>query len=178
MNFEEKTIAREYKYQGRIFSIRTDKVLLPNGKESTRDILEHNGGVGIVALDGDGKLILIKQFRKPYDEVIVEIPAGKIEKGEDPLECGIRELEEETGYKPLGMEKLTVMYPSPGYSNEKIYIYFSGKTALGHTNFDPDENIETLHVSFEEAIDMIQDGTIKDAKTAIGILLAEKHVKA
>lgn len=176
MNLFEKTLESEVKYNGRILSVRKDRVLLPDGKEATREIVQHNGGVGVVAVTEDRKIILVKQFRKPTEEVLIEIPAGKLEINEDPEACAIRELEEETGKIPKSIKLLTKFYPSPGYSSEILYIYFSDKLENGRINLDEGEHVETFEVTFEEAINMIKSGEIKDAKTIIGILLAKDHI--
>jgi len=176
MNFYEKTIESEVKYKGRILSVRKDKVLLPDGKEATREIIQHNGGVGVVAITDEGKILLIKQFRKPTEEVLIEIPAGKLEINEDPEACATRELEEETGKIPKSIKLLTKFYPSPGYSSEILYIYFSDQLENGKVNLDEGEHVETFEVTLEEALNMIKSGEIKDAKTIIGILLAKDYI--
>lgn len=173
MNFKEDTIESNYIYKGKIINVRKDKVELYNGKTSYREIVEHNGGVAIVAITKQKEIILVKQYRKPFEEVIIEIPAGKLEKGEKPDYCAARELQEETGYIPRDLKLLTILYPSPGFSNEKLYIFYCSEMDIGHTNFDEGENIELITKPFDEAVNMVYRGEIKDAKTVAGILFAK-----
>lgn len=176
MNLEEKTIETEYIFEGKIIKLRKDKIVQQDGKQFMREIVEHNGGVGIVAIDDEGKLILVSQYRKPFEKVLIEIPAGKLEQGEDPYACALRELEEETGNKALNLELLTVIYPSPGFLTEKLYIYFCNKMVTGKVNFDEGENLISTHINYEEAVEMVYNGEIKDAKTVVGILMAKKYI--
>jgi ADP-ribose pyrophosphatase len=176
MDFEEKTVESEYIYRGKIINLRKDIVKLYNGRTSVREIVEHKGGVGIVAVNEKGKIILVKQYRKPYDEAIIEIPAGKLELGEEPSVCASRELEEETGYVPVKLDLLTIMYPSPGFTNEKLHIYYCSEMKKGTLHPDEDENLEIMYVDFKAAVDMINNGEIKDAKTIAGILLAKELI--
>lgn len=173
MKFCEDTISSEYIYKGRVVTLRKDIVRLHDGSTSKREIIEHNGGVGIVAVNEKNEIILVRQYRKPYDEVIIEIPAGKLEKGEKPADCAVRELEEETGNIPEKLELLNIMYPSPGYTSEKIYIYFSKDLKTGKVHLDEGENVETVMVPVNEAVQMILDGKINDSKTIIGILMVK-----
>lgn len=176
MNFFEKSIEQEYIFKGRVINLRKDVVELPDGTTSEREIVEHNGGVGIVAVNESGQIILVKQFRKPLEDVLLEIPAGKLERGEDPYDCGIRELEEETGLKPLELRKLTEVFSCPGISNEKLHLYFCNKMVKGNVNLDDDENIEVLYLDYNKAHEMVVSGEIKDSKTIIGILMASKYI--
>jgi len=170
MTFEEKTMKCERVYEGRIINVRVDTVELPNKKYSKREIVEHPGAVGIVPVTKDKKIILVKQFRKPVEEILLEIPAGKIESQEDPYKCALRELEEETGFTTDRVEKLLEFYSTPGFSNEVIHIYLAENLEIGNINLDEDENIEIIKLSIEEVLDKIQTGEIKDAKTIVGIL--------
>lgn len=176
MNFFEKSIEQEYIFRGRVINLRKDIVELPDGKTSTREIVEHNGGVGIVAVNENKEIILVKQFRKPLEDVLLEIPAGKLEKGEEPYGCGVRELEEETGLKPIELVKLTELYSCPGFSNEKLHLYFCNKMVKGKLNLDDDENIEVIYMDYNKAVEMVNNGEIKDSKTIIGILMAGKFI--
>lgn len=177
MEFNEKTIEREYIYNGKIINLRKDKVEIPGGKESYREIVEHNGGVAIFAINEKKEVIMVRQFRKPFDEVLMEIPAGKLEKGENPLECGMRELEEETGFKAKNMELMNVIYPSPGFSNERLYIYFCDEMEKSTTNYDEDEIIQIDYIPYDKVVEMIYKNEISDAKTITGILMAGKYIK-
>lgn len=168
MDKREVKISSEKIFDGHVVHLRKDKVLCPNGKESYREVIDHNGGVGILLIV-DNKVVLIKQFRYAYDEEIYEIPAGKIEPGEDPKNTGKRELEEETGYEADEIIHLGDIYPTCGYTNEIIHLYYAKNARKKTTHFDDDENIETLLVPYEEVLRMIRNGTIKDAKTICAI---------
>ncbi len=170
MNLTEKTVKSEYIFEGRVVRLRFDEVELPNGNFANREIVEHYGGVAIAAITDDDQIFLVRQYRHPYEEVIFEIPAGKIEKGEDPFECGKRELKEEVGATAENYELLAIDYPSPGYCGEKIYIFYAHGLTLGENKLDKDEFLEVKKVPFEEAFEMVMSGEIKDSKTQIAIL--------
>lgn len=170
MDLKEKRINGDTIFEGHIFTVVKDKVICPNGNESFREIVKHDGGAGVLCVTSDDKVILIKQFRYAYDEVMYEIPAGKLEKGEDPKIAALREFEEETGNKAKDIELLNILYPTVGYCNEKIYIYLVKNFDVTSTNFDEDEFIETCYADFDAALNMIYDGTIKDGKTIVAIL--------
>ena len=170
MDMIERSIASKYEFKGRILNTRVDDVVLPDGSLSKREIIEHNGGVGIVALTDDDCICLVRQYRHPYGEVIYEIPAGKLELGEDPLLCGKRELSEETGYTAKEWQSLGVIYPTPAYCSEKIYVYFATKLIKGSAHLDQGEFVESVSVPLKEAVRMVMTGEIKDAKTQIAIL--------
>ncbi|SHF01291.1 MULTISPECIES: NUDIX hydrolase [Caloramator] len=173
--FKEKTLKSNYLFKGKVINLRIDEVETYSNRISTREIVEHNGGVGIVAVE-DGNVFLVRQYRRPFDEIIYEIPAGKLEMGEEPLSCAYRELEEETGYKALDMKLMTSIYTSPGFCTEKLYIYFCDKMVKTKTNFDEDEYLELIKVPILEAKKMILDGTIKDAKSIVGILMLNDFI--
>lgn len=173
--FKEKALKSNYLFNGKVINLRIDEVQTCSNRTSTREIVEHNGGVGIVAVE-DGNVFLVRQYRRPFDEIIYEIPAGKLEKGEEPLNCAFRELEEETGYKALDLKLMTSIYTSPGFCTEKLYIYFCDKMTKTETNFDEDEYLELIKVPILEAKKMILDGTIKDAKSIIGILMLNDFI--
>ncbi len=177
MNLTEKTVSGEYKFSGRVFNVRVDEVELPDGKHSMREIIEHNGGVGVIAVTQDGKVPLVRQYRHPYGEVIYEIPAGKLEKGEQPLECGKRELTEETGFTANNWHPLGEIYPSPGYCGEIIRIFLATELSLGENRLDDGEFLECKLFSLEQAVEMVMAGQIKDSKTQIAILKAKKLLK-
>lgn len=176
MVFEETTLEREYVYNGKVINLRKDKIRQNDGKQYTREIVEHNGGVGVVAVTEDGNVLLVSQFRKPFEEMLLEIPAGKLEKGENPYDCAVRELEEETGFIPESLELLAVIYPSPGFLTEKLYIYFCNKMKKGKMNFDEGEQIINHQIDYESAVSKVFSGEIKDAKTVVGILMAKKYI--
>ena len=167
MNMKEKKISGERVFDGKVVKLDFDKVLCPNGNESYREVVRHNGGAAILCVTNDDKIILERQYRYSYDEVIYEIPAGKLEKDEDPYYAAIRELEEETGNKAEELIHLTDIYPTCGYSSEVIYLYLALNTKKTTTHFDDDEIIETYEVPIDEVKNMILDGRIKDAKTIV-----------
>lgn len=166
MIFEEKMISSEYKYKGKVLNLRVDKVTAPCG-EATREIVEHNGGVGLLALTDEGKVVLVRQFRYAAGEVVLEIPAGKLEEGENSMEAAIRELKEETGYSAAKIQYLFSYYCGIGYSEELLHSYlFTGLTP-GETHFDEDEALETVEYTPDEMIEMVMNGEICDSKTII-----------
>ncbi|MEG0919095.1 MAG: NUDIX hydrolase [Anaerovoracaceae bacterium] len=177
MIFEEKTVSSKVIFEGQIIKLREDQVTVVNGGTSTREIVEHNGGAGAVAITDEGKIVLVKQFRKPLDRAVIEIPAGKIEKGEDHLKNITRELQEETGYSAKSIKLLTTMHPSVGYCTELLYIYLAEGLTPGENNLDENEALDVMEVTFEEALNMINSGEITDAKTQVGILLANNIIK-
>lgn len=171
MHLEEKQLSKEYIYEGRVIKLRRDIALLPNGNEATREVIEHNGGVCVAALTDNNEVLMVKQFRYPYSEVIMEIPAGKRDsKDEDPLECGIRELEEETGAKAENFIFLGELYPTPGYCGEVIWMYAATGLTFGEQHTDEDEFLTVEKLPLEKAVDMILSGEIKDSKTQAAIL--------
>lgn len=170
LKFNEKTINREEIYRGKIVNLYVDEVILCNKKKAKREIVEHSGAVAILPILDKDRIFLIKQFRKPIENELVELPAGKLEKGEEPEECAIRELEEEIGYIPGKLEKLTSIYTSPGFANEIIHIYLASDLKKTKIKRDDDEFMDILEVDIDEAIRMIEDGRIIDAKTIVGIL--------
>ena len=172
MIFEEKTVSSKRIYEGYVINVRVDTVKLPDGREAFRDIAEHPGGVGVVALTDDKKVLMVKQFRKPLEKAIYEIPAGKLDKNEDIFVCGMRELEEETGFTCREMKDLGHMYPSPGFTNEITHIYFTDSLVKGTENPDEDEFLDVEQIDIIKAKEMILNNEINDAKTVFGILKA------
>ena len=178
MNLIEKQISAEYKYKGKIVSLRLDDALLPNGQTAKREVIEHNGGVCVAALDSDYNLLLVKQFRYPYSEVIYEIPAGKRNfPDEDPLACGMRELKEETGATAKKYTFLGELYPTPAYCGEIIWIYAATGLSFGEAEPDEDEFLTLEKIPFEKALNMVLSNEIKDAKTQIAILKLNLLIK-
>lgn len=178
MIVSEKTVKREVIYKGRVLEYVVDKVDV-GGRESSREMVFHPGGVGIVAIDDDGYVCMVRQFRKPYEKAILEIPAGKIDPGEEPLVCGKRELIEETGYRAKEFISLGEFYPSVGYTNEVIHIFLATGLTKGEANPDDDEYVDIERIHIDELVSMIISGEIKDGKTIAGIMKAkyimEKH---
>jgi len=169
MFFEKKLSSKEL-YNGMIVRVHVDDVELPNGNKARREVVEHPGGVGIAALDSDGCILLVEQFRYPYGRSMMEVPAGKLEPGEDPRSCGIRELREETGAAAEVFEPMGAVYPSPGILNEIVYIYRAEKLSFGEMQPDEDEFLNLSRVPLDKAVEMVMDGTICDSKTVAAIL--------
>lgn len=169
MKYEEKTINSHLIHQGKILNVRVDEVRLPDGGTSMREIVEHDGAVAIVALNEHHELLLVKQFRKPIETTTIEIPAGKLEKNEAPLACAKRELIEETGFDAKNISLALEIFPSPGFCNEKIYLYLASELVPKYLEKDEDEFMDLITVTPEKAALMIQQGLINDSKTIIGI---------
>ena len=168
MDYTEKTVKKNYVFRGKILTVRCDDALLPDGRPCTREIIEHNGGA-CVLYEENGKILLVRQYRYPYGESILEVPAGKIDGKEDPLKTAERELEEEGGIKAKRFELLFVDYPSPGYTNEKIYIYraHSGERVQAH--LDEDEFLDAEFIPEDRVWEMLKNGEIRDGKTIIAL---------
>ena len=170
-DFKEEKINSEKIYEGKILTYTVDTVRLPNGRESKREVIIHNGGVTIIAQPDPSKIVLIKQFRYSIGKVFWELPAGTLHKNEDPLLSAKRELKEETGYLANKWESLGIIYPLPGYSTEVLYFFKATDLIDDEPEPDPDENIETKVMDLKQAWQMIKDGEIRDAKTVSGISL-------
>lgn len=177
MLYEEKTVKSENFYKGKILSLRVDTVELPDAKYSKREIVEHSGGVGIAAVTEENKLIVVRQYRKAVEQFLYEIPAGKLEPNEVPLDTASRELEEETGYKAGKLKYLMEFFPTPGYCNEKIFIFLAQQLEKGEPHFDETENIELHEFSLDELMKMIDIGEIQDAKTIVAIYMVKDILK-
>ena len=168
---EEKTIQTEEIFSGRIIRLQIEEVELPNGKTSKREIIKHPGAVAIIALTDNNKILMVEQYRKALERTIVEIPAGKLEKGEDPGICARRELEEETGYICEQMELLVSFYTSPGFADELVHVY----TATGLSKkedaapLDEDEFLNVEELTLDEAVQYIKEQKIYDAKTVYAV---------
>ena len=170
MELTEKTLSSEKIFDGRILHIRRDTVLLPNGHQSTREVVDHPGGVGVLALDDQNRVLIVSQFRYPYKEVLREIPAGKLEYGEDPAKAAVRELREETGAVAGSFQFLGELYPSPGYCGEIIRMYLARELSFGDTDPDEDEFLGLERVPFAQLVEQVLSGEIKDAKTIAAVL--------
>lgn len=165
MNFEEKTIEKSNIYTGKVVKLDVETVDLPNGKQSKREIVRHPGGVAILAYIDDNTILMVEQFRKPIDKTLLELPAGKLEPGEDTEVCAKRELEEETGYKAEEFSYLGKIVTSPGFCDEYIYLYEAKKLYKGIIGGDDDEFINVYEYNVDTVKDMIKQGKIFDAKT-------------
>ncbi len=170
MKLTEETLSKNYIYKGKIINLRVDDALLPDGKTAKREIVEHNGGVCVAAVTENDEILLVKQFRYPYGEIIYEIPAGKRDGDEDPLLCGKRELREETGAEAKTYMSLGLLYPTPGYCGEIIWLFAAKDITFGQNNPDEDEFVEVEKVPFKTAVEMVMSGEIRDAKTQTAIL--------
>ncbi|RNC28720.1 MAG: Methanol dehydrogenase activator [Candidatus Dichloromethanomonas elyunquensis] len=169
IKFEEKCLSSQLIHNGKIIKVLKDTVSLPNGRTATREIVRHPGAVGIVALH-ERKVLMVKQYRYALGQETLEIPAGKIDPGEKPEICAIRELREETGYEGV-MSFLGVFHISPGFADEKIFLYLAEDLRWAPLQADEDEFIGLTMIPWEEAVKMANQGKIMDAKTALGILL-------
>lgn len=157
-------------YHGKLIDLRVDRVALPGGGEAAREIVEHRGGVALVALDEAGRVLLVRQYRYAVGQSLLELPAGTLEVGEPPQDCAVRELEEETGYRAAAVQPLCRFYPTPGYTTEILHIFAATGLTPGQPRPESDERIEIVPVPFDQALDMIARGEIVDAKTIIGLL--------
>lgn len=169
----EKKISSEVIYRGKILNLRVDTVQLPNGNYSKREVVEYTGAVAIVALTPEKEVLMVRQYRYPAEKEFLEIPAGKLEPGEVPLECAQRELSEETGAEAGKWQKLCTFYSTPGFSTEKMHLFMASDLSFKEQHLDEDEFVEVEKVAFTEVLRMIREGKIYDAKTIIGILLAK-----
>lgn len=168
MQLEEKTVRKNYIYRGKIINVRCDDAELPNGRPCRREIVEHPGGACVLCVK-DGKVALVKQFRYAYGEAIYEIPAGKLNEGEDPMLAAERELGEETGMIADELVLRFVLYPTPGYTNEKIFIYEALGVREGKQHLDEGEFLNVEFVPIEVALEMVENGVICDAKTIVAL---------
>lgn len=168
----EKFIKSEVAFEGNLLTVRRDTVELPNGKHATRELIQHPGAVAVVPIRNDGKILLVRQFRYPVDQLTLEIPAGKLDPGEEPEACAKRELEEETGYKAKKLRLLSSILTTPGFTNEVIHLYLAEDLVLAEQCPDEDEFIDVEVFTKEEIKKMVENGTICDAKSLLGLLLA------
>lgn len=157
-------------FNGRIITVHEDTVQLVDGTQAKREIVDHNGGVAIIGLTEEGEVLLVRQFRAPYKEVLFEIPAGKLEKGEDPFEAAKREFQEECGCTAVNFKYIGELYPTPGYCGEIIRLYYATGLEFGEQHLDEDERLDVYKVPLGEAFDRCINGEFKDAKTQIGIM--------
>ncbi|MCX7923314.1 MAG: NUDIX hydrolase [Clostridia bacterium] len=177
MNYEEKTLSRKLVYKGGIIDVESQTVLLPDGREASRDVVLHPGASVVIPISEAGELYMVRQYRKPIGKTTLEIPAGKLDAGEDPLVCAQRELKEETGLEAKNIKHLISVHSTPGFSNEVLHMYAATELQEGEACSDEDEFISSEKIKISELIDMVLNHEITDAKTVIGVLLADKIVK-
>ncbi len=174
MHLQEETLSSKTKYEGPIFTVTSDIARLEDGETAIRDVVRHSGGVCVIPVTDDGIIYLVKQFRYPFGTTTLEIPAGKLEKGEFPEDCGRRELTEETGLECREFIFLGEIYPTPAYDTEIIYLYMARKLAPASQKLDGDEFLDVVKMPLHDAVNAVMDGDIKDGKTQIAILKAAR----
>ncbi len=177
MELYEKVLKSDIKFSGDVLTVRVDDVELPGGVTSTREIIQHNGAVGVVPITENNEVLLVRQYRSASKKVMLELPAGKLEKDEEPFVCGLRELEEETGFSAGRMEKLISYYSSPAILEEILHLYIAFDLKPGKVHLDEDEFLECVKMPLADIKPMIIKGEIQDAKTVIGIMLADEFLK-
>ena len=177
MHLEEKTISVEQIYNGKIIDVTRERVLLENKSEAYREVVHHSGGVCILPINDKGEVLFVRQFRYPFKEVLLEIPAGKRENGEDPKECGLRELKEEIGAEAENITYLGKLYPTVAYDTEIIYMYMAQDLSFGEQNLDENEFLDIVKIPLDKAYKMVLNDEIPDAKTQIAILKAREMLQ-
>ena len=170
-SLNEIFVSTERIYAGKVVNLRRDIVSLPNGREASREVVEHPGAVAIVPVLPDGRILLVRQFRHPVGKVLIEIPAGKLDKGEAPDRCALRELEEETGYRAGSLECKASIFTGPGFTDEVIHLYEASQLQPSQLQPDDDEFLQVQVFTPEEIRQMIHSGEIEDAKTIVSLLL-------
>lgn len=177
MDYTEKTLRRVNTFKGIIVDVEADMIELPNGNITMREVVRHPGGVCVAAVDEDGSVTLVRQYRYPFGAHLYELPAGKLEAGEEPLSAAKRELSEETGLEADNWQALGALYTSPGFSTEKLYIYLATGLHRGKAHPDPNEFLDVLRLPLSELIERIENGAICDAKTVAGALRADRELR-
>jgi ADP-ribose pyrophosphatase len=170
IEMREKMLSSRNIYQGMILDLTVDEVLLPSGRKTTREVVKHNGAVGLIPVLGDGRIVLTEQYRYATGETLIEIPAGRLEPGESPDETARRELAEETGFEADEIRNVLTFYTAPGYTSEKLYLYVARELRSVESKPDLDEDIHLMEVSLAEAVRLIEKGEIKDGKTVAALL--------
>jgi ADP-ribose pyrophosphatase len=164
-------------YSGKVFNIKVDQIEYNTGNKAVREVAEHPGGAVVVPVTDDGKIVMVTQHRFPVDKILLELPAGKLSKGEDPKLCAVRELEEETGYKSDNVNELGSIFTTPGYSTEKLWIYLAKDLKPGNHNREEGEfGMQVFELSLKEVEEKINNGEIVDGKTICGIFLAKSYL--
>ena len=170
MDMTEKTVSSKLIYDGKILRLHVDTVELPNGKQALREVADHPGGVAIVAIDKDDNILTVKQYRYVFSRVVEEIPAGKLERGEDPHDAALRELKEETGATPERFTELGPIIVSPGAYGEVLHLYLAEGLDMGATSPDEDEFLDLVKTPFDQMVQRVLSGELTDAKTVVGVL--------
>ncbi|MGI5986238.1 MAG: NUDIX hydrolase [Clostridiales bacterium] len=173
MDYTETLVHHINGYNGIIINTTLDRVVLQNGEHTLREVVEHPGGVTVIPVDGEGYVYCVRQFRYPMAEHLLEVPAGKLEYGEDPLECAVRELSEETGISAGEYIDLGKVYPSPGFCREVLYVYMARDLSFGKAHPDPGEFLHVEKIHIDELVGLIMSNEIYDAKTVIAVLKAK-----
>ena len=174
----EETLSSQLIYDGRVVKLRVDSVRLGNGRQATREIVEHSDCIAVVVIDKNNNVLLVKQFRKPVEKELLEIPAGGIDPGEDPVTAVEREMREETGYFPKRVERLGGFYSTPGYCSEYLYLYLATDLIPSRLFAEDTEGIEVIHVPVTEIRELVKQGKIQDAKSIAGLLAFLEYRKA
>lgn len=169
-----EVLESKVEFEGWRIRVRTDRILNPDGKEITRDVVEHPGAVTLVARPTPAEVILVRQYRHPTGEELLELPAGTCEEGEDPASTARRELEEETGYSAADIRHLATFYTAPGFTNELMHLFEAARLTRKQQRLDDDEFIDVVRVHRDDALGMIADGRIRDAKTIVGLFMVLK----
>lgn len=170
MDYTEKTVSQNYIYRGKILNLRRDDITTVEGNPAVREVVEHHGGAAVIAVTDEDEILLVRQYRYAIGDYMVEIPAGKLEQGEDPFEAVKRELREETGATAERVTSLGWLYVSPGYVTEKLYLYAAEGLTFGEQDLDPDEYLDVIRMPFAEALDIAIGDGFRDAKTDTAIL--------
>ena len=172
MDLTERQVETQTVYDGVIVRVRLDQASLPNGRTARREVVEHPGGVTILPVDESGVVTLVRQYRYPLGQLVLEAPAGKLERGEDPLEGGVRELSEEVGLTAGRLTYLGAMYPSPGFCDEVLHMYLAQELTQGDCHPDEDEFLELVRMPLEEAVERVMNNEIADGKTVCVLMKA------
>lgn len=178
MHLREDTVRSELIFDGKVVKLYKDEARLEDGSVVSRELIKHPGGVCVVPIDQEGNVYLVKQFRYPFKTQLIEIPAGKLEYGEDPEQCGLRELKEEAGAECGRFDYLGKLYPTVAYDSEIIYMYLARDLSFGERDLDDDEFLDVFKVPFEKAVEMVMSGEILDSKTQLAILKAKMMIES